>query len=168
MFGPTLCGHATAADDRARRVLTIQPKALQLGGMFGYKKTHNDVIPPRENKLYTVSGFVRKVKLSDDDCDFHLELAPSGTATTNWIIVEVGANNKTLQKRVADMFNLNDDVQSHRYNGAKAKKVTVTGYAFLDLSHQCKTWPSKGCNHGGKEVMTLWELHPIYRIEWAQ
>jgi hypothetical protein len=66
------------------------------------------------------------------------------------------------------MFNLTDDAQSRRYNGEKAKKVKVTGYAFLDLSHQCKTWPSKGCNHGGKEVMTIWELHPIYSIEWTQ
>ena len=30
----------------------------------GYKKTDNDAIPPRETRLYTVSGFVRKTKLS--------------------------------------------------------------------------------------------------------
>ena len=38
--------------------------------------------PPREPKLYTVTGVVRKIKRSDDetnpDCDLHLERAASG------------------------------------------------------------------------------------------
>ena len=73
------------------------------------------------------------MKLSDDDCDFHLELATSGASKADWIIVEVAGSNKTLQKKLAGMFNLSDDERSHTYNGAKARKVRVVGYAFLDL-----------------------------------
>src|SRR5436190_16861737 len=58
----------------------------------GHTDTEEEAIPPREPRLYSVSGFVRKVQLSDDDCDFHLELATSGTSKKDWIIVEVAGS----------------------------------------------------------------------------
>jgi hypothetical protein len=134
----------------------------------GHKDSEEQAIPPREPKLYTVSGFVRKVKLSDDDCDFHLELATSGTSKRDWVIVEVSASSKALQNKLAGMFNLSNDVHSHMYSATKAKKVRATGYAFFDLSHQCKKWPTKGCQHGGENVMSIWEIHPVLAIDWAQ
>ena len=66
------------------------------------------------------------------------------------------------------MFNLSDSVQSHTDNGAKARAITVTGYAFLDLSHQCAQFPKAGCQHGGKAVQTIWETHPVLALKWAQ
>jgi hypothetical protein len=134
----------------------------------GHTDSDEAAIPPREPKLYTLSGFVRKIKQSDDDCDLHLELAPSGDANEHRVIVEVSANQPALQQTVAGMFNLSTDVQSHTYNADKAKKITVTGYAFIDLSHQCSKWPTKGCQHGGADVWTIWELHPVVAVKWAQ
>jgi hypothetical protein len=71
------------------------------------------------------------------------------------VIVEIPAAHTALQKRAAGMFNLSDDVHSHVYNGDKAKRITVTGYAFLDLSQQCADFPKAGCQHGGDRVRTL-------------
>jgi hypothetical protein len=133
----------------------------------GHTVSEEDAIPPREPKLYTLSGFVRKIKLSDDDCDLHLELAASGDTGERRVIVEVPAKQHALQNVVAGMFNLSDSVHSHTFNGPKAKRVTVTGYAFIDLSHQCAEFPQAGCNHGGERVQTLWEIHPVFAVRWA-
>src|SRR5262245_53312409 len=60
----------------------------------GHTDAEHDAIKPREPKLYTVTGFVRKVKFSDDpaenpDCDLHLELAASGDVGATRVIVEI-------------------------------------------------------------------------------
>jgi hypothetical protein len=65
------------------------------------------------------------------------------------------------------MFNLSDTAKSHTYNGAKALGVVVTGFAFVDLSHQCGRDKKAGCQHGGAQVKTLWELHPVLALKWA-
>jgi hypothetical protein len=77
---------------------------------------------PREPRLYTVSAFVRKIKLSDDDCDLHLELAGSGAPGAPRVIVEIPAAQAAWQKKASGMFNLSKDVQSHVYNDDKAKR----------------------------------------------
>ena len=134
----------------------------------GHDATDAAAIAPREPRLYTVSGFVRKIKLSDDDCDLHLELADSGSPGAPRVIVEIPAALTALQTKTIGMFNLSTDVQSHVYNGDKAKRINVTGYAFLDLSHQCADFPKAGCQHGGDRVRTLWEIHPVLALSWAR
>ena len=134
----------------------------------GHDASETAPIPPRESKLYTVSGFVRKIKQSDDDCDLHLEIADSGRPGSARVIVEIPAAHTSLQKKAMGMFNLSTDVQSHVYNGDKAKRITVTGYAFIDLSHQCAGFPKAGCQHGGDRVSTLWEIHPVLALSWAR
>ena len=62
------------------------------------------------------------------------------------------------------MFNLSDQEHSRTFNGAKALGVIVTGFAFMDLSHQCRECPKAGCNHGGNRVQTLWEIHPVLTL----
>ena len=172
----------TTGENHERWALKTRPKPsslasanpVTLGDLLGWAipaghtVADETAIPPREPKLYTVTGVVRKIKQSDDDCDFHLELAASGNASAPRVIVEIAANQHALQQAVAGMFNLSQTVQSRTYNGDKAKAITVTGYAFLDLSHQCSKWPKKGCTHGGADVQTLWELHPVLAVKWAQ
>jgi hypothetical protein len=67
-----------------------------------------DAIPPREPRLYTLTAYVRKIGLSEDDCDFHLELAASGDAGADRLIAEVPAVQHRLQRTVAGMFNLSE------------------------------------------------------------
>src|SRR5437870_11313959 len=80
-------------------------KGVSLGTILGWAipagHDTNDIaaIPPREPKLYTVSGFVRKIKLSDDDCDLHLELADSGSPGAPRVIVEIPSAQSALQKK---------------------------------------------------------------------
>jgi hypothetical protein len=134
----------------------------------GHDASETAAIRPREPRLYAVTGFVRKIKLSDDDCDLHLELADSGAPGAPRVIVEIPAAQSALQKKAVGMFNLSEDVQSHVYNDDKVKRITVTGYAFLDLSHQCAAFPKAGCQRGSDRVRTLWEIHPVLTLAWAK
>ena len=111
---------------------------------------------------------MRKIKLSDDDCDLHLEIADSGSPGAPRVIVEIPSAQAAVQKKAIGMFNLTTDAHSHVYNGDKAKRITVTGYAFIDLSHQCAEFPKAGCQHGGDQVQTLWEIHPVLAVNWAK
>jgi len=163
-----------ALKTRAKPRSLTSAKAVSLPTILGWAMPaghgagETDAIRPREPRLYTVSGFVRKIKLSDDDCDLHLELAGSGAPGAPRVIVEIPAAQAGLQKKASGMFNLSKDVQSHVYNDDKAKPITVTGYAFLDLSHQCAAFPTAGCQHGGDRVRTLWEIHPVLALAWAK
>jgi len=164
-----------AEGDHERRALKtrLRPRSLarartvSLRTMLDWKipAAHSaseiDAIPPRERKLYTVTGVVRKIELSGEDCDLHLELADSGRRGAPRVIVEIPAAQAALQKKASAMFNLSVEVHSHVYDGDGAKRVAVTGYAFLDLSHQCADFPKAGCRHGGDRVRTLWEIHPV-------
>ena len=167
-----------ALKTRSKPASLAEAKSITLAQMLtwavpaGHTDSEQQAIPPREPKLYTVTGFVRKIKLSDDetnpDCDLHLELAASGDQNATRVIVEIPPTQHALQQQAAGMFNLSDSVQSHTDNGAKALAITVTGYAFLDLSHQCAQFPKAGCKHGGKAVQTIWEIHPVLALKWAQ
>jgi hypothetical protein len=130
---------ASIADEREG---SVSPHDSGLGDSGGPWRQRDGCERPREPRLYTVSAFVRKIKLSDDDCDLHLELAGSGAPGAPRVIVEIPAAQAAWQKKASGMFNLSKDVQSHVYNGDKPKPITVTGYAFLDLSHQCAAFPT--------------------------
>ena len=143
------------------------PDVLAWAVPLGHHDTENTAVVPKEKHLFTLTGFVRKIKLSDDDCDLHLELAASGETNAPRVIVEIPPTRLSLQKIVAAMFNLSATARSHTYNGAKALAVVVTGFGFVDLSHQCHNAPTAGCQHGGSQVKTLWELHPIFGLKWA-
>ena len=171
----------TTTDNHERWQLKQRPKpqslstakVISLDTILGWAipAGHTDhdegAIPPREPKLYRVSGFVRLIKQDPVDCDFHLELADSGDPQAKRVIVEIPATQKALQQKAAGMFNLSGSAHKHSYNGPNARAVTVTGYAFIDLSHQCRTLPTAGCNHGTARVQTIWEIHPVFTLEWV-
>jgi len=73
-----------------------------------------------------------------------------------------------LRKKAFGMFNLSEEVHSHVDNDDKERRVTVTGYAFLDLPHRCAAFPKAGCQHGGDRVRTWWEIHPVLSLAWAK
>src|SRR3954470_4757453 len=163
-----------ALKTRSKPRSLARAKALSLAAVrgwaipAGHDASETAAIRPREPRLYAVTGFVRTIKLSDDDCDLHLELADSSAPGAPRVIVEIPSTQRALQNKAVGMFNLAEDVQSHVYNDDKAKRITVIGYAFLDLSHQCAAFPKAGCQHGGDRVRTLWEIHPVLTLAWAK
>ena len=128
--------------------------------------------PPRENEVYTLEGDLWRVKLEDNDCDFHLELsAPGKPKTAPRIIAEIPQGEPFLEARekVLEMLT------AHGYSVTMGKpidldeplRVKVIGYAFYDSAHFSKKNAKKGHGHGTKYVGTLWEIHPVWEIEFT-
>src|SRR5947209_7292270 len=100
--------------NRAKHSSLSSAKPVTLATVLGWAipAGHTDsemtAIKHREPKLCTLSAYVRKIKASDDNCDLHLELAASGDAGEDRVIVEVLATQPILQNAVAGMFNLSE------------------------------------------------------------
>ena len=131
----------------------------------------------KEENVYTVSGFAQIVKISDEDCDIHIELSPKTSgARIDRIVAEIPNTKEYCEMRKAFLEVLRENYgfpQSDK--GGTSKKfttesgfprVTVTGYAFWDTAHWSGVHVNnkKGHQHGSKYVATMWEIHPVFQI----
>src|ERR1043165_2033570 len=128
----------------------------------------NTTIDAREKRVFTVSGDLWRVKIEDNDCDFHLELsAPGGSSTDDRVIVEIPQEHKAIRnaliKAIKDSGR-GDLTSQRRLDFETAMPITVTGLAFFDATHWSKKNPKKGSGHGTEFVATLWELHPVFSL----
>ena len=46
-------------------------------------------------------------------------------------------------------------------------RVTVTGYAFCDSAHFSRRNPKKDMAMGPSTLGQLWEVHPVWKVEFA-
>jgi hypothetical protein len=106
------------------------------------KKLDNVPIDPSENEVLTMTGWVRLVKISPDDCDIHIQLGGFASQHVPQIIAEIPPSD---------------------HAAAKAGQVTLTGWAFDDSSHWAMAHPKTGNQHGSG-VGTLWEIHPVWDV----
>jgi hypothetical protein len=147
----------------------------------GWKTMPPETLIADENTRVTVSGYVLLVKHADDDCDLHVEIAGSKSATAVRIIAEVPPTNPHLQMETLTVLGLStlDPGSKHLYDAKNAPHVEISGLAFLDVSHQLalkdknghtRTMAElkKGNNHGTARVGTLWEIHPVGAIRIVQ
>jgi hypothetical protein len=132
----------------------------------------NQTIDPHEDQSFKVEGDLWRVIVEDNDCDFHLELsAPGQPNTASRIIVEVPQGEEYLSARRL----LLEELTANGYELSVGKsitlveplRVTVTGFAFYDAAHYSKNSPKKGHSHGTTFVGTLWELHPVWNLVFA-
>lgn len=130
----------------------------------------DSVIDPHEDAVIAVTGYVRLVKLSDDDCDLHIQLSEEAFAHVPQIIAEIPPSETETRLELAKLLG----VRIHRANekpipfdGSNAVKITVIGKAFDDASHWTETSPKTGNDHG-RGVSTLWEVHPVWKVQRAE
>jgi hypothetical protein len=126
---------------------------------------------PREDSTFTVSGYIMLIKLSDEDCDIHMEIAETESPDADRVIVEIPNSPEycALREKVKEAVRQepysvrNISTTAHHFSATKGfPKITVTGYAFVDLPHRMHDPNNKkGNNHGSVNVATLWEIHPI-------
>lgn len=132
----------------------------------------DEPLTEREMQSYSVRGDLWRVKVEDNDWDFHLELsAPGRPKTASRIIVEIPQGAAFLQAREKML----EILTANGYSVAVAKaidldeplRLALSGYAFYDSAHYSKTNPRKGHNHGTNYVGRLWELHPVWKIAYT-
>src|SRR5215470_1834913 len=118
-------------------------------------------IDDREKNVYSIEGDVWIAKQAPDDCDIHMEItSPGGSVTDKRIIAEVpsdGYFDSIRQQLLPKLGGSTGHLKS-------SFKVKLTGLGFFDASH----WTSKnpvGNHHGSAAVGTLWEIHPVLKLE---
>jgi hypothetical protein len=130
----------------------------------------------RERNVYSVTGWVRRIKLHEKDQDWHIELTENEDDTpvkASCIIVEIPdpSYGSVYAQARADLAVLVDTL-SLKNNGDldQAVHVRFTGAALFDGYHQTRPangGPPHASSHGrcNSSVRALWELHPVYRVE---
>lgn len=129
------------------------------------KKLDNKPIDPRENQILTVTGWVRLVKISRDDCDIHIQLGAFPDKHIPQIIAEIPQSGTAVRQALAAKLGVDIPKPGRTlyFDGPKAVQITVTGPAFDDSSHWAKAHPKIGNSHGSG-VGTLWEIHPVWEV----
>ena len=126
-------------------------------------------IDSREDQAFELEGDIWRAKLSDDDCDLHMEIAAHGAGrTADRVIVEIPQGAAFLKARDAVLQALGEG-RVHLGKAIKLENpipVRLTGYAFFDAVHYRRTMPVRGKSHGTRYVGTMWELHPVWNIDF--
>ena len=129
-----------------------------------------------ERQILHVRAFVRLFKC-EADADYHLEIADSGGANARRIIVEASETEPAVRSRLEAMLGGRPSKKGRSFDAAKAVPIELWGWRFIDLDHQSALVDSKtgkrrtmaqlknGHAHGSARVGTLWEVHPILRVD---
>jgi hypothetical protein len=122
----------------------------------------------RELKVYSITGWVRRVKTGEDDGDWHIELTRSKTSPVgSCIVVEIppaDLNGNYAQARL----DLDTRVNWSSSNGdvSPPVKLRFIGAAFFDGQHRgANLETSTGHGRCNSSVRALWELHPVYWVK---
>ena len=130
-----------------------------------WTKAQLDEIRPYEGIAVTVTGFVVAVRPQKNNQE-STNCNSTGEANTDWHVALVGEfGDKEPTAVVVEPTprikrrHPNWDPDSLKPVVGKPDSVRVSGYLLLDPVHK---------NHLGKYRQTLWEVHPIHRIELFQ
>jgi len=143
---------------------------LPVGVKNASVRSQNVPISPVERKVYTVTGDLWRVKMEDNDDEYHLEISARGASrTANRIVAEIPPDPAyaATRRQLLSMLPGNYIFQPKTSRDFKQSiPIRVTGYAFFDGHH----WSSKslrGNKHGTRFTATLWEIHPVWKVEPA-
>jgi hypothetical protein len=127
----------------------------------------------RERNVFSVTAYVRRIRLHEADGDWHVEITEeeSTPVPASCVIVEIPAPEYgAIYGHSRDQLAALVDTTHLTTNGDlnAPVQVTFTGAAFFDGYHQKKTGAgSRASQHGrcNSSVRALWELHPIYEVK---
>jgi hypothetical protein len=130
----------------------------------------NTPISPYETRVFRVDGDLWRVKMEDNDNEYHLEISRrGGRRNANRIIVEIPPDPAYAGTRRALLSLLPGNYvfrQKTSRDISPPIPIRVTGYVFYDGAHWTKN-DVQGHNHGTAFTATLWEIHPAWKIERA-
>ena len=143
----------------------LSPQDLVTWSVPKGKQLDNTPIDPRENQILVMTGWVRLVKISPDDCDIHIQLGGFPDKHVPQVIAEIPQSDSSARQALAQKLGVDIPTPGHTlyFDGPKAVKVTLTGWAFDDSSHWASAHPKSGNQHGSG-VGTLWEIHPVWDV----
>ncbi len=123
-----------------------------------------------EGSLVRVRGWVQRIKVSPDDCDYHIEITPEQDSPDGMVIVEVPAPDAAheadpeVRQQVADVrswlytrLHLTHEPSSSGTSIGGRAYIEFSGALFFDGPH------SPNCDARGSRpgAATCWEVHPV-------
>jgi hypothetical protein len=137
--------------------------------------TNKDMCAPRagrEDSVFALVGWVRRLILHESDGDWHVELTEAPTSSVDsCIIVEIPAERYGViyrQARAALATLVDTTRLGPQGDLGPPVRVRVSGAAFFDGFHQQPTVDGspRASQHGrcNASLRALWELHPVYRV----
>jgi hypothetical protein len=157
-----------------------QPTAVDVSNVLAWAPrplTSKDRCAARagqELNLYSVTAFVRRIRLHEQDGDWHIEITEEETSPvpTSCIVLEIPspAYGRLYGEARDHLAALVDTLQlSPAGDLATPVLVRFTGAAFFDGYHQKRTASggARASQHGrcNSSVRALWELHPVYKVD---
>ncbi len=162
---------------QTRRAAPVDIAAI-LTAWLPLSLTSRDMCAPRggrEDSMFVLVGWVRRLRLQESDGDWHVELTEGrATRVDSCIIVEIPAERYGViySKARAALASLVDTTRlGPRGDLGSPVRVRFTGAAFFDGFHQQQ--PTAGrpqaSQHGrcNSSLRALWELHPVYNVSVA-
>lgn len=185
-FKPALdcgCNHLGEAEHKRqgiknRAVSTAEGTPLPIEKMLEMKitadekkaiKSNPDQALDREKQIVSVTGYAWIIKTSAEDCDIHIEMSETNDSTAKRIIAEIPNTTEycdfhtRVMEELVRKFHLHKKNEYHfdkGDNNGKPIKMTVTGYLFWDSGHPTNS------HHGSAKVGSIWELHPVFKLDW--
>jgi hypothetical protein len=136
---------------------------LPVGAKNASVRKQNVPISPVERNVYTVTGDLWRVKMEDNDDEYHLEISATGAKrTADRIVAEIPPDfaYAGTRRQLLSMLPGNYVFKPKTSRDfTQPIAIRVTGYAFFDGHH----WSSKsvrGNKHGTKYTATLWATSP--------
>jgi len=133
----------------------------------------------REGDLVSLTGWIRLLATSSDDCDFHIEVEAAAAGAGGAIIVEIpqpdaqhvaGAALRpqlvSARRQLLAALKIKG-APSLRGNLIGKAYMTATGALFFDA------WHYPACAKRGKQqaklgaALTCWEIHPVISVAFA-
>jgi len=126
----------------------------------------------KERSVFSVTAYVRRIKLHETDGDWHIEITEEEytPVPASCIIVEIPApaHGDVYRQARIQLAALVDTTHLAANGDLDAPvQVTFTGAAFFDGYHQKQTSTGKHASQHGRcnsSLSALWELHPIYDV----
>jgi len=126
----------------------------------------------RERNVYVVRGWIRRIEMTKDDGDWHIELTAGQTSPTDsCIVVEIPL--PALGSRYGrSRMQLSELLRGRRLDKqgdlVAPLEVRIVGAAFYDGQHR-RTTRKRDVTDGGhgrcnSSLRALWELHPVYAV----
>jgi hypothetical protein len=133
-------------------------------------RASNVPISPIESRVYAVTGDLWRVKMEDNDDEYHLEISASGAGqTADRIVAEVPPDPAYAgtRRQLLSLLPGNYVFQPKTSRDfTQPIRIRVTGYALFD-GHHWSTKSLRGNKHGTQFTATLWEIHPVWKVERA-
>ena len=125
-------------------------------------------IDPREARAATLEGDLWRVKRGSDGCELLLELSATRAGRDSPHVIAVipaAPGYEEARSAIEAAVGMRAGRRSRRVELREPVHVRLTGYLFWDGARWCAENPGRGCDRRADVVASLWELHPVWRVE---